>query len=423
MNTYEPALHPNHNPINPSIVADRNEYAVAERVLATGHTNPYINMAAFENVVSPTANALLSSVYAGRYVIGNHNDHDFEKTTSASGLTRQNYPDVVFLEKQTAAYFKKNLNAKDVEIRPLSGMHAVMTTILTLTKLGDTIVSIDPLEGGHFATKNLADGLGRHGIFLKFDPITCQIDIAESAENLQKANMIFLDPGILRYPVNLTDLRKVAPYTKIVYDASHVLGLIINNLFQNPFVEGVDVIQANTHKSFPGPIRAIIASADYSVSDSISNAMSTMMVSHSNTGSLLALGQTTLEMEKYGKLYAEQMIKNAQVLEKHLRGMGFDVFQSNKKPTESHIILVRNPNSEGIAKTLIDSGLAVNARSFLGEPFLRIGVQEITRRGFKEESMRQISEIFYSVANGLKTDKVSKMIRKLAAKHNTIEYC
>ncbi|MEK9972860.1 MAG: glycine hydroxymethyltransferase, partial [Deltaproteobacteria bacterium] len=44
----------------------------------------------------------------------------------------------------------------------------------------------------------------------------------------------------------------------VLYDAAHVLGLILGGQFQQPFAEGAHLITASTHKTFPGPQRGVI---------------------------------------------------------------------------------------------------------------------------------------------------------------------
>jgi glycine hydroxymethyltransferase len=39
----------------------------------------------------------------------------------------------------------------------------------------------------------------------------------------------------------------------VVYDGSHVLGLIAGGQFQDPFAEGADILLGSTHKTLPGP--------------------------------------------------------------------------------------------------------------------------------------------------------------------------
>lgn len=109
-----------------------------KRIIKVKYPDPNsLNLAAFENAMSPRAGMLLSSAYAGRYVIGRHTEHDLEHTTSGGGLTRRNYPDIVILEKKAAAHFKKVLGAAEVDMRLLSGVHAAITTILSITEPGD----------------------------------------------------------------------------------------------------------------------------------------------------------------------------------------------------------------------------------------------------------------------------------------------
>jgi glycine/serine hydroxymethyltransferase len=59
----------------------------------------------------------------------------------------------------------------------------------------------------------------------------------------------------------------------LVYDASHVFGLLAAGRFQQPLAEGADVIYGSTHKTLFGPQGGLILSNDEQIMAAVSGAI------------------------------------------------------------------------------------------------------------------------------------------------------
>ncbi len=72
--------------------------------------------------------------------------------------------------------------------------------------------------------------------------------------------MVILGKSLFLFPEPVREIAEVCRLKNIpiLYDGAHVLGLILGEQFQNPFLEGAHLINASTHKTFPGPQRGII---------------------------------------------------------------------------------------------------------------------------------------------------------------------
>lgn len=104
----------------------------------------------------------------------------------------------------------------------------------------------------------------------------------------------------------------------------------------------------------------------------------------------------------FGKEYAEQTVKNAKKLAEELYHQGFDVLGKNYGFTESHQIVFSVEKEKGgeAAELLEKGGIIANMNMVPGDESplrpsgIRLGVQELTRLGMKEEEMEEIALFF-----------------------------
>ena len=114
-------------------------------------------------------------------------------------------------------------------------------------------------------------------------------------------------------------------------------------------------------------------------------------------------------MLEFGQDYAKQTIKNAQALGQAMYERGFDVLCEDLGFTKSHQIAVDLTNirsASDVARELADNNIVLNKNLLPGDnrdnsddpSGLRIGTQEITRRGLKEKEMDEVAEFIKRVA-------------------------
>ncbi|WP_437324489.1 hypothetical protein [Sorangium sp. So ce381] len=371
---------------------------VSEEAREVGHT---LSLTANENVMSRTAAAILSSEFESRYHLGDDSLGRVVPAATKGALHYRGLPAVFELEKLASEITTARLGAAAVDFRPLSGVHAMMTTLLALTRPGDIVLSLPPEVGGHFASRALVQSMGRISLFLPWDAQALDVEAGALGADIARygaPRLVLLDPGMPLFPFRLDRLREALPReTIVVYDASHTLGLIFGGCFQDPLAEGADVLQGNTHKTFPGPQKAMVALRDEGLSAIYRDAMNQGLVSSQHTHHALALYVTVLEMERFGRAYAEQVQRNAAALGNALLARGLGVFTHRSEVTRSHIVLVdRTANfaAEEACRLLLRAGLSTNSRPFGGMQVLRLGVQELTRRGMREAEMTYLAKIF-----------------------------
>jgi glycine/serine hydroxymethyltransferase len=230
-------------------------------------------------------------------------------------------------------------------------------------------------------------------------------------------------------------IASIKPKPIIMYDAAHVLGLL-GPYFQEPLLEGADIITASTHKTFFGTQRGIIASnisegSDYfDLWESIVRRAFPGSVSNHHLGTLLGLLMAAYEMNTYGRDYQRQVIANAKAFALALKGQGLHVEGDPEvNYTETHQVILRVGYSKGIevADRLERSNIIVNYQAlpddeaFTASSGLRTGVQEMTRFGMKEEDFGELTEYMADVI--LSEKDVSKKVSSFRERFTKMQYC
>ncbi|MBT8172047.1 serine hydroxymethyltransferase, partial [Candidatus Bathyarchaeota archaeon] len=334
------------------------------------------------------------------------------------------------------------------DVRLVSGTHANLATFkgLSLATKNNRMVVL-PLSAGAHITHDYSGLAGRvlglETINHAYDINELNIDAEKSATIIDAARpgIVTFGGSVFPFPHPIKKLAKVAKDTGafVVYDAAHVLGLIAGGEFQEPIKEGVDFITASTHKTFPGPQGGVIlANCDdqrmKKAVKKVQHAVFPLSASNTHLGRLPALGLAALELKVYGKELAKQTIKNAQMAGKCLSENGVKVLGIKNGFTCSHQIVVdvrEYGGGQKLAFKLEDAHIILNKNLLpydnqhdRGNPSgLRIGFQDVTRRGFKEKDIEYLCSLILDIIKGKSTaDEVRKDVMKLRQRFKYIKY-
>jgi glycine/serine hydroxymethyltransferase len=322
---------------------------------------------------------------------------------------------------------KNMLHAKVVNLNCLSGVHAMMCSILSTTQPGDTVMSVHHDHGGHFATKGILQCVGRKQIYASYDFDSQSFDVEKIAADFKKyhAKAFYMDVSYYLNPHNLQEIRSaLGPDAIIIYDASHTMGLIMGQTFQSPLTEGADVISANTHKTLPGPQKGMIAFKDEELGNKASNIINSCLYSSPHTHHLIALSTTILELSRFGKEYAHQIIDNSNALGEELSRLGHDLRKANtgrwSENHQVHLFTEKFGDHWNLYGKFFNNHIAVNFDSLLkGGMFIRLGTQEITRRGMQEKDMVTIASFISKTLKGI---DCSSDVKAFNSQFKTINY-
>lgn len=294
------------------------------------------------------------------------------------------------------------------EVRLQSATLANLAVYTTFAQPGDTIAVLPEAAGGH-ASHHAQGAPGVRGlrvVDLPYDPDVLDLDYERLPAFLRehRPKIVVIGASLMLFPHDVATVRAAADEVGavLVYDASHMAGLVAAKLFQRPLVEGAHVLTFSTYKSFGGPSGGAIVTRDADLAERISTTVYPGMVANYDAGRLGALAITAAELAATGPHYAGACMDNAQALARALHERGFAVAGHDGEFTRSHhVALDAAPLGGGDAAAVLlgDAGIYLSG---IGLPWqrpeeglrgLRIGTQEITRRGFTVADMTQIAEL------------------------------
>ena len=372
----------------------------------TDRNQRFLHLTPNEPVMSDTARQFLLSPLSDRYYFGPGVDGVMDNGAFTSlGLTG-----VGKMVDAASEVIKQTLGANVVNLNCLSGVHAMMCVLLSTTKAGDTVMTLDHDHGGHFATKGILKQTGRRSIDTVYDFENQCFDAAATAARFHEsgATLLYMDVSYYTAPIDIKTLRDaIGPDAIIAFDASHTFGLMMGGAMPSPLLEGADIVCANTHKTLPGPQKGLIAFRAEELGNRANDIINGCLFSSAHTGSLLALSTTILEMDTYGHDYAEQVVANSQALGEALAEHGFDVRQNlDGTYSRTHQVHLRTDtigNRRDIYDALYRNSIAVAFDSptiLQNGTFIRLGTQETTRRGMKQDDMKTIARFIHDAVNG-----------------------
>ncbi len=362
--------------------------------------NRTINLIASENVLSRTVRKLTGSDFAHRYAEGHPGERYYQGT---------DYIDKI--ETDLRNDFKTLFRCSQADVRPISGTNANEAVFSSFLKPGD-IVMVNSTPGGGHISHHLAGSVGKFTKNVIDFPLSkdgFHIDVTKTKEliHICRPKMLIFGRSLFLFPEPVEELKDICNEykIKIIYDAAHVLGLIAAGKFQDPIGEGAFIVTGSTHKTFFGTQRGVILSnMGNNEWQKVDKGAFPGSSSNHHLDTLVGLAVATQEVISFGKAYAEQTIKNAKVLAKSLKHHGFNVLGEEFDYTESHQVAVDVKEFGGgkmVASLLKENDIILNMNILPHEPLrnvtnpdgIRIGVQEMTRVGMKEDEMERIAAL------------------------------
>lgn len=369
-----------------------------------------LNLIPSENVMSPAVRGILSSDLGHRY-------------TSRDRF----YMGTKFIDKieQYGEEIAKELfKAETADLRPLSGHIADLIFLANFTKPNDEIMCVSPEDGGYpgIWENGLPKFLRLENVAFPFSKPDMNIKVEQAKEAIEqvKPKVIVFGASLITFPHPVKELAEVARENGacIGFDGSHVMGLIAGEQFQDPLREGASVLFGSTHKTLFGPQGGIIL-ADKEHGEFMKEKIFPVFVDNAHWNRIAALTLSLAEMKKFGRIYAEQVVRNAKVLAATLYDYGFPVVCQHLGFTQSHQVLLDYGNYEEgrvIAEKLQNANIIVDCG-------VRIGTCEVTRREMKEREMFKIAELIKrTVIDKEQPEKIKKEVTKLSAEFQKIEY-
>ncbi|MEJ2852223.1 MULTISPECIES: serine hydroxymethyltransferase [unclassified Saccharothrix] len=294
------------------------------------------------------------------------------------------------------------------EVRLQSATLANLAVYTAFAQPGDTIAVLPEAAGGH--ASHHAQGVpavrGLTVVDLPYDPARLDLDYDRLPGFLRehRPKVVVIGASMMLFPHDVAAVRAAADQVGaiLLYDASHMAGLVAGKLFQRPLHEGAHVLTFSTYKSFGGPSGGCVVTRDPDLARRVSTVAYPGMLANYDAGRLGALAVTAAELAAHGTDYAQACITNAQTLAAALAAEGFAVVGRDGEHTRSHHVAIDAHDlggGEAAGLLLGDAGIYLSG---IGLPWqgadeglrgLRIGTQEITRRGFTPADQPRIATL------------------------------
>lgn len=362
------------------------------------------------------------------------------------------------VEAEVQAFFKGYLGCGEVEARPISGQLANHCVFRGLVNYVNRYGKEEPRRLGYVLVNSLRNGghlsaqmLGALRNHVMYDPQTGRpavLSFPVLPDNPYRIDVEGTKDLIERYSPQLIicgksmvlhrePIREIADFlqgrdTILMYDMAHVLGLV-GPRFQDPFQEGVDIVTGSTHKTFFGTQRGLIASnmsedtERWPLWEKITAAAFPGSMSNHHPGTLLGLLGACYEMMAFGDGYQQQVLANAKAFARALKEAGLSVEgDPSMGYTETHQVVLRVDKGPEAADWLEQNNLVVNSQtlptdaSVSAASGIRLGVQEMTRFGMKEDAFRELAGYMAEILRGR---NLAREVADFRSRYSEMQYC
>lgn len=391
-------------------------------------------MIASENVASKHVREVMSSDLGHRYAEG----WPGERVYAGCKYIDQ-------IEMQAIALGKKLFKADFVDVRPVSGVVANLALYSALSGPGDRMMALSIPNGGHIShgKKDFSGSAGLvHSLdieYFAFDKERMNIDVDETKKRvkaLKSLRLAMFGGSLFLFPHPVKELSQAIRDAggTTCYDAAHVIGLIAGGLFQDPLREGAQVMTFSTHKTIFGPQGgAIVSKAEFA--DQLKKAVFPGTTSNHHLHSVAAKALVFAEFLQFGRQYAKDVVRNAQVLAQELARLGEKVLGEKEGYTMSHQVAVdvtKYTDGGAMEKLLESQNIIVNrqlipgdlqaGRHYTNPGGIRLGVAELTRLGMGKGEMAEVAEIIHIAMTGEKKREMVVRIGEMRKEFQSVKY-
>lgn len=303
----------------------------------------------------------------------------------------------------------KLLKAEKLSMRYLSGLHAHIVILMSVSEIGQRIMALPEKAGGHLSSYAIIKRLGLKVKDIPYDSLNKCIDREKCIAELEtfKPDIIFVDrsEGLIYEDFSwLGNIETEFPCYKI-FDASQYLTNIICKDYINPFDMGFDLIISTMHKNLPGPQRALVCSKKNDEMWERLKSGTSAYVSNMHVFSIYSAGLLLKDIDKLKHL-SKNMLVNASLLDLELQKKGLPVVDRNcnKSNSPTHhcwICFDDKKTSFELFENLERIGLMTNYRLLpynLGYG-LRLGLSGATQSGLETKDIPDLANIIANAYN------------------------
>ena len=367
---------------------------VAEAITLEEHRQrDDLELIASENYTSAAVSEAVGSVLTNKY---------------AEGLPGKRYyggcDHVDVVERLAISRAKELFGADHVNVQPHSGASANQAVYYACLEPGDTVLAMDLAHGGHLTHGMKLNYSGRwyptisYGLNAETERIDYDDIVRKAREH--KPKLILAGASAYSRVIDFDRIAEVAREVGALFfvDMAHIAGLVAAGIHPSP-VSLADFVTTTTHKTLRGP-RGGIAMCTEAWAKKLDSAVFPGLqggpLMHVIAGKAVCFGEA---LRPDFKVYAHQVVANAQTLSDELIRAGFRIISGG---TENHLILI-DMTSRGLTGKIAEAslgraGITVNKNLIpfdKRKPFdpsgIRMGTPALTTRGLREDAIRQVA--------------------------------
>ena len=375
-----------------------------------------IELIASENIVSKSVLQAQGSVLTNKY---------------AEGLPGKRYYGgcefVDEVEKLAIDRAKKLFNANFANVQPHSGAQANQAVFLSILKPGDTILGMSLDAGGHLThgAKPNISGKWFNAIQYGVRKEDALIDFEEIEKLSIEHNPKLIIAGGSAYSriIDFKKFREIANKINafLLVDMAHFSGLVAGGVHPNP-IDFADIVTTTTHKTLRSGRGGMILTNNEDLFKKINSAVFPGLqggpLMHVIAGKAAGFGEA---LSDEFKIYAKNIILNAQCLSSTLIERGYDIVSGG---TDNHIVLLslkdKNITGSNAEIALEKAGLTCNKNGIPFDPLpptitsgIRFGSAAATTRGFKINEFKLIGNYIADVLDGFNKNSSSEGQEKI----------
>lgn len=378
----------------------------------TTRQNDHIELIASENFVSKAVMAAMGSTLTNKYAEG------YPGKRYYGGCQ---YVDVV--EDLARERAKKLFGCTYANVQPHSGAQANMAVFFALVKPGDTVMGMGLDHGGHLSHGSPANFSGSYFNIVPYgvnDQGFIDYDEVEKIAKECKPKLIVAGASAYARKIDFKRFREIADEVGafLMVDIAHIAGLVAAGLHESP-IPYAHVTTTTTHKTLRGPRGGMILSSqefadEMKLNKSVFPGIQGGPLMHVIAAKAVCFKEA---LEPGFKVYAQNIIDNAQALANGLMNRGFDIVSGG---TDNHLMLV-NLLSKGVTgketeKLLDAANITCNKNTIPNDPAspfvtsgIRLGTAAVTTRGMDTNDMDQIAEAIALLINDVDANKAKAM--------------
>jgi glycine hydroxymethyltransferase len=375
----------------------------------------HIELIASENYTSPRVMEAQGSVLTNKYAEG------YPGKRYYGGCEHVDVVETLAIERA-----KQLFGADYANVQPHSGSQANSAVYMALLKPGETVLGMSLADGGHLTHGASVSFSGRiyNAVQYGLNSATGEIDY-DQVERLaieHKPKMIVAGFSAYSRVVDWQRFRKIADMVGawFLVDMAHVAGLVAAGVYPSP-VQIADVTTSTTHKTLGGPRGGIILAK---ANPELEKKLNFAVFPESQGGPLMHVIAAKAvcfkeAMSPEFKVYQQQVVKNAQAMAAGFMKRGYDIVSNG---TDDHLFLL-SLVKQGITGKDADAALGranitVNKNAVPNDPRppfvtsgLRIGSPAVTRRGFKEAEVMQLTDWICDILDNIENEAVIEQVK------------